>query len=68
MHVGDVFEQPGFHAEITALSAAGWPSAFRYRFEVDLGDPSLRWIAWNGTSFVDFVPPKPGSRGYLGPA
>jgi hypothetical protein len=64
-HAGDVVRLSGLAIEVTRVTADGRPAEVTYRFEVPLEDPSLRWIAWQHTAFMAFVPPPVGGEAVL---
>jgi hypothetical protein len=64
---GDVFRVPGLEAEIVRIDPKGGPFALRYRFDVPLEDPSFRWVAWDGSTYVDYSPPAVGASSFVGP-
>ena len=65
MEAGDVFSVPGMRAEVARVDVDHAPVSVRFRFDRDLGDPSLRWIAWTG-AFADVTPPGVGTTVTLG--
>ena len=50
----------GLDIEIMAHNAAGFVSAARFRFDVPLSDPSLRWLATRKMEPTPFTPPAAG--------
>jgi hypothetical protein len=50
-----------------ASDVDGRADAAIFRFDAPLEDRSLRWMAWDGADFVDFVPPAVGAGATLAP-
>lgn len=57
LHEGDVFDVPGMRAEVFRVDRDHAPTGVRFRFDRDLDDPSLHWVAYDGT-FRAIGPPK----------
>jgi hypothetical protein len=68
LRAGDVFDTPGMRVEVQRVDAEGDPVAFRARFDRDLGDPSLRWLAWSGEGLVELELPTVGETRRVGPS
>ena len=60
MRVGQRVELSGMTAEVTELTDDGRPADVRFRFDVPLEDPSLRWLCYRYDHFVPFTPPPIG--------
>lgn len=58
--VGHHVALAGLDIEILAHNSAGLVSAARFRFELPLRHPSMRWIATKDFVPVPFLPPAPG--------
>jgi hypothetical protein len=56
----------GMTIEVTALTTDRRPAEATVRFDIELDDPSLRWLRWTvqdgGGRYVDFQPPAVGER------
>lgn len=57
--VGDGVSLDGLEVEVVGV-ADGLPTVVRMRFDVALEDASLRWVTWQGDSFVPFALPPVG--------
>jgi hypothetical protein len=60
MYVGDQIDYGGRSLEIVDVTADGRPREVRVHFDVDLDDPSLRWLQWKHGVYVPFEPPMVG--------
>jgi hypothetical protein len=60
MRVGDRIEYGGVTVEITTITDDGRPDEVSFHFDVDLDDPSLRWLQWHGGVYVPFDVPEVG--------
>ena len=60
MHVGDLIDYGGATLEVTESTSDGRPMEVNCHFEVDIDDPSLRWLQWQGGVYVPFEPPPIG--------
>ncbi len=58
---GDRFSLEGLEIEVIEVSAEGAPTEVRFRFDVPLEDPALRFVSWQNGTYVPFVPPAPGA-------
>jgi hypothetical protein len=60
MSVGQRVELTGMTAEVAEVKPDDRPADVRFRFEVPLEDPSLRWLYYHRGRFEPFRPPKVG--------
>jgi len=58
--IGERVELTGVAFEALSHNADGHVDRVRVRFERELWDPSLVWIAWQDREAGTFVPPRPG--------
>ncbi len=58
--VGGRVELSGMTAEVQSLTADGRPNVVRFRFDVPLESPSLRWLCFHHGGFESFTPPAVG--------
>lgn len=58
---GERITLTGTEITVTEVTPDGRPAAARFRFDVPLEDPSLRWLQWREGTFVPFIPPPTGS-------
>lgn len=59
---GHVFDIPGVAVGVLGVDEQGRPAVLRCRFELPLEDPSLRWLAWDGSTFIAYRPPAVGAE------
>ena len=61
--VGERIRLASTDVEITATDTMGWPSEAVFRFDVNLDDPRLRWVTWDGDEgrFTQLAPPRIGA-------
>jgi hypothetical protein len=64
--LGDQFDVPGLHVEVTEMGPGSTPRAARFTFDRPLEDPALQWAAWNGHEVVPFTPPPVGASVVVG--
>jgi len=65
MSVGDRITYGGVRVEITSVTEDGRPDEVSFRFDVDLDDPSLRWLQWHDGVYVPFDVPTVGESTVL---
>jgi hypothetical protein len=58
--VGEEIAYGGATIEIAEITEDGRPVEARFHFQVDLEDPSLRWLQWKGGVYVPLEPPAVG--------
>ena len=58
--VGDLVAYGGASVEIAEATEDGRPIGVRVHFDVDLEDPSLRWLQWKNGAYAPFEPPAVG--------
>jgi hypothetical protein len=61
MRVGDRIGYGGMMIEIADVTSDGRPLEVRVHFDVDLEDPSLRWLQWKDGVYVPFRIPEVGA-------
>ncbi len=54
---GDRIELAGLVVEVASVKEDGRPWEVRFRFDVPLEHPSLRWLQWKGRAYAPFRPP-----------
>lgn len=60
MTVGERIAYGGATIDVAEISDDGRPIEVRVRFEVDLENPSLRWLQWQNGTYAPFQPPAIG--------
>ena len=65
MHPGETVDATGFHAEVLSVTHSGAPVKVRFRFDVPLEAPSLRWIAYQDGRYGPFTVPKIGETVFV---
>ena len=58
--IGERIIYGGATVEVTEVTDDGRPIAVRVHFDVDLEDPSLRWLQWKNGAYAPFEPPAVG--------
>jgi hypothetical protein len=53
-------ELAGLVVEVASIKEDGRPWEVRFRFDVPLEDPSLRWLQWTSDAYAPFRPPGVG--------
>ncbi len=61
IEAGDRFSLDGLAIEVLNATSEGAPSEVRFRFDVPLEDPSLRFVSWQDGTYVPFTLPAPGA-------
>jgi len=61
---GDVMQVEGFTAEVRSVTADARPEEVRFRFDVPLEDPSLRWYNLGPDGIEPYEPPSEGESTY----
>ncbi len=67
LRAGDRVYIGTLEALVTESTPAGEPVAVTFRFNWPLASERLRFVDWNGTSFVPTTPPRAGERRVLEP-
>ena len=62
LRAGDRVYIGALEALVTESTPAGEPVAVTFRFNWPLASERLRFVDWNGTSFVPTTPPRAGER------
>ena len=65
LRVGDRVAYGDATIEVTEVTGDGRPAEVAFRFEVDLEDPTLRWLQWHEGVYVPYVPPAVGETEIL---
>jgi hypothetical protein len=65
---GDRLDLPGLAVEVLSVKEDGRPWEVRFRFDVPLEHPSLRWRQWKGRGYEPFRPPPVGGAVPFTPA
>lgn len=60
LSVGDIIRYPGVEIRILDLTPDGEPAAARFRFEMALQDPRMRWMVHSEGRYLPVDPPEPG--------
>ena len=60
MNIGERIAYGGATIEVTEVTEDGRPGEVWCHFDVDLEDPSLRWLQWKGGVYIPFDPPAVG--------
>jgi hypothetical protein len=58
--IGERIIYGGATVEVAEVTDDGRPIAVRVHFDVDLEDPSLRWLQWKNGAYAPFEPPAVG--------
>ncbi len=58
---GERINLAGMEITVTEVTPDGRPAAARFRFDVPLEDPLLRWLQWREGTFESFIPPSVGN-------
>ena len=67
LKVGERIQLSGVSIEVLEIDDDGMPVEARFRFDVPLEDPSLRWVIWRDEGFQPFALPAIGESQLLRP-